>query len=174
MNRLAVARVLDTPDGPFGIVADDRFVLASGWSDDLAWLCERVHVSVRPGTLDFGGDGGVMAQAVAAVRDYYEFRGDAIMRVPVDQPAGPFVGLARRVMREIPAGRTWAYTELAARAGNPRAARAAASACALNNNALFVPCHRVVRNDGTLGGFYYGLELKQALLDRERATSIGS
>jgi len=60
--------------------------------------------------------------------------------------------------------------ELAARAGAPRAVRAAGSACARNAVCLFVPCHRVVRRDGSLGGYYYGLATKQSLLEHERVT----
>ena len=72
---------------------------------------------------------------------------------------------------DVPAGVTVTYTELARRAGHPTAARAAASACARNAPALFVPCHRVVRNDGTLGGFRWGLDVKRWLLAFEAAGS---
>ncbi|QUC12596.1 methylated-DNA--[protein]-cysteine S-methyltransferase [Arachnia propionica] len=71
-------------------------------------------------------------------------------------------------MRRIPPGRTVSYSELAAMAGRPAAARAAAGACARNRVAVVVPCHRVIRGDGGLGGYAFGLEVKQALLDFER------
>ena len=67
------------------------------------------------------------------------------------------------------AGEPVSYTELAARTGNPAANRAAAQACARNAAALFVPCHRVIRTDGTLGGFRWGLPAKRWLLDHEAA-----
>jgi len=70
-------------------------------------------------------------------------------------------------MRQIPPGQTWSYAELAAKAGRPDASRAAGSACARNLVAPFVPCHRVVRSDGTLGGYYYGLPVKEWLLAHE-------
>jgi AraC family transcriptional regulator of adaptative response/methylated-DNA-[protein]-cysteine methyltransferase len=73
-----------------------------------------------------------------------------------------------RVMRKIPAGTTVTYGELARRAGNPKAFRAAASACARNPVVLFVPCHRVVASNG-LGGFGCGLERKRQLLEMEGA-----
>jgi AraC family transcriptional regulator of adaptative response/methylated-DNA-[protein]-cysteine methyltransferase len=60
------------------------------------------------------------------------------------------------------------YSQIAADLGNPRAARAIASACARNRIALAIPCHRVVRGTGALGGYRWGLERKQALLDIER------
>jgi methylated-DNA-[protein]-cysteine S-methyltransferase len=73
-------------------------------------------------------------------------------------------------MRAIAAGTTVSYADLAARAGAPRAARAAASACARNAVCLFIPCHRVVRSDGSLGGYYYGLATKRSLLAHEGVT----
>ncbi len=70
-------------------------------------------------------------------------------------------------MRSIPPGQTWSYARLAAEAGRPTAVRAAGSACARNLVAPFVPCHRVVRSDGSLGGYAYGLDIKRALLAHE-------
>jgi len=87
--------------------------------------------------------------------------------VPVRQPGGAFQQQVWDVMRRIPPGQTWSYAELAAKAGNPDAARAAGSACARNLVAPFVPCHRVVRTDGSLGGYYYGLDVKEWLLAHE-------
>ena len=72
-------------------------------------------------------------------------------------------------LMKIPAGQTRGYAELAAQLGAPRAARAVASACARNKVAVVVPCHRVVRGDGSLGGYRWGLPMKQRVLDRERA-----
>jgi AraC family transcriptional regulator, regulatory protein of adaptative response / methylated-DNA-[protein]-cysteine methyltransferase len=72
-----------------------------------------------------------------------------------------------QALREIPAGRTTTYTEVAGRIGAPRAVRAVAHACATNRLALVVPCHRVVRTDGSLGGYHWGLERKRILLERE-------
>lgn len=70
-------------------------------------------------------------------------------------------------LRSIPAGETRTYTEVARSLGRPRAVRAVASACAGNRVGLLVPCHRVLRRDGALGGFRWGLERKRALLDAE-------
>jgi AraC family transcriptional regulator of adaptative response/methylated-DNA-[protein]-cysteine methyltransferase len=72
-------------------------------------------------------------------------------------------------LMRIPAGQTRSYAGLAADLGQPRAARAVASACAHNKVAIVVPCHRVIRGDGSLGGYRWGLPLKQQLLERERA-----
>ena len=71
------------------------------------------------------------------------------------------------VLRSIPPGTTLSYSEVARRLGKPNAVRAVASACGANRLAVVIPCHRVVRADGGLGGFHWGLERKQALLNRE-------
>jgi len=71
-------------------------------------------------------------------------------------------------LMRIPPGETRSYAQLAAELGAPRGARAVASACAHNRVAIVVPCHRVVRGDGSLGGYRWGLPLKQQLLERER------
>ncbi len=71
------------------------------------------------------------------------------------------------ILQTIPPGRTVSYTELATRLGNPRAVRAVAQACATNSIAIAIPCHRVIRRDGRLGGYRWGTARKQALLERE-------
>jgi AraC family transcriptional regulator of adaptative response/methylated-DNA-[protein]-cysteine methyltransferase len=73
-------------------------------------------------------------------------------------------------LQKIPLGKTASYSEIAATLGQPKAVRAVAQACAANKLALIVPCHRVIRSDGDLGGYRWGLERKRALLERERAT----
>jgi len=75
-------------------------------------------------------------------------------------------------MRTIPAGRTWTYARLAAEAGRPTAVRAAGSGCARNLLAPIVPCHRVVRSGGGLGGYFYGLDVKRWLLQHESALPV--
>jgi methylated-DNA-[protein]-cysteine S-methyltransferase len=92
---------------------------------------------------------------------------DAPSPIPVRQRSGAFLEHAWEVLRTVPAGVAVSYTEYAAKAGRPAAVRAAASACARNAAALFVPCHRVLRNDGSLGGFRWGLPVKRWLLDHE-------
>ena len=85
---------------------------------------------------------------------------------------GTIGGFKRRALEEmaaIPYGETRTYTELAAAAGNPAAVRAAGSACATNPWPVIVPCHRVLRTDGTLGGYLGGLEMKRGLLELEAA-----
>ena len=81
----------------------------------------------------------------------------------------PFQQRVWDVLRSIPCGATTTYTALARRLGQPNGARAVATACAANAIALGIPCHRVVRADGTLSGYRWGIERKRALLDKEAA-----
>ena len=102
-----------------------------------------------------------------AVTSYGDGDPTALDTVLVDQPGGPFHQLAWQAMRAVPAGSTTSYAGLAAAAGRTTAVRAAGSSCARNLIALFVPCHRVLRSDGSLGGYLYGLHVKEQLLRHE-------
>jgi AraC family transcriptional regulator of adaptative response/methylated-DNA-[protein]-cysteine methyltransferase len=88
--------------------------------------------------------------------------------LPLDIRGTAFQARVWRALREIPVGATASYSEIAAKLGRPRAVRAVAAACAANKLALLVPCHRVVRTDGDLAGYRWGIERKRALLARER------
>lgn len=111
--------------------------------------------------------GVVLAAALDAVAAYYDGDLAAPRRLPVRQCSGAFRQHAWDVLRGVGPGERVTYTEYALRAGRPTAVRAAAGACAMNAAALFVPCHRVLRTDGTLGGFRYGVAIKERLLARE-------
>ncbi|MEG1052916.1 MAG: methylated-DNA--[protein]-cysteine S-methyltransferase, partial [Janthinobacterium sp.] len=87
--------------------------------------------------------------------------------LPLDVRGTVFQQRVWQALREIPAGSTVSYAELARRIGTPQGARAVAGACAANALAVAIPCHRVVRNDGALSGYRWGVERKQALLERE-------
>ena len=87
--------------------------------------------------------------------------------LPLDVRGTAFQQRVWQALREIPAGSTVSYAELARRIGLPTGARAVAGACAANALAIAIPCHRVVRNDGALSGYRWGVERKQQLLERE-------
>jgi AraC family transcriptional regulator, regulatory protein of adaptative response / methylated-DNA-[protein]-cysteine methyltransferase len=89
--------------------------------------------------------------------------------VPMDLIGTAFQKKVWDALMKIPPGQTRSYAELAAQLGQPNASRAVASACSHNRVAIVVPCHRVIRGDGSLGGYRWGLPLKQQLLRRERA-----
>ncbi|OLM12341.1 Methylated-DNA--protein-cysteine methyltransferase [Pseudonocardia sp. Ae717_Ps2] len=154
----------DTPAGPFtAVVDDDGHVLASGWTASVDELLALVHRSLAPTTV-VEGDLGAVGEAVDR---YHDGELSAIDDVPVRQRSGPYRELAWDVLRTVPAGAPVTYTGYAEKTGRPAAVRAAAGACASNAAALFVPCHRVLRSDGTLGGFRYGLAVKRWLLEHE-------
>jgi methylated-DNA-[protein]-cysteine S-methyltransferase len=157
---------LSTPDGPFTILAEDSVVLASGWTAGLSELTGQVHPGLRPDAVEEVTSLGAISEAVEA---FYVGDPAPAMAVPVRQQSGPFRAHAWDVLRQVKPGAPVTYSEYAALAGNPRAVRAAASACAFNAAALFVPCHRVIRTDGSLGGFRWGLRVKESLLAREAA-----
>ena len=162
----ALLLVMSTPDGPFTILAQDGAVLASGWTAEPGELTGQIHPGLRPGEVEVVTDLGPISRAVEAF-----YSGDPVpaMSVPVRQKSGPFRAHAWDVLRTVQPGFPVTYTEYAGLSGNPKAVRAAASACAFNAAALFVPCHRVIRTDGTLGGFRWGLAIKESLLTREAA-----
>jgi methylated-DNA-[protein]-cysteine S-methyltransferase len=153
-----------TPLGPFSLVTVDDGILAAGFTQDPTALLaelppqwrERVpvpHASLEP-----------YASAVTA---YFDGRTDAIDTLPVVQFGSGFRMAAWREMRRLKPGTTISYQELAASAGSSGAARAAGAACAYNLVPLVVPCHRIRRSDGSLGGYYYGLDVKRWLLAHE-------
>jgi len=91
------------------------------------------------------------------------------LQLPLDIRGTAFQQRVWQALRRIPAGSTVSYAELARRIGQPRAARAVAAACAANALAVAIPCHRVVRRDGELSGYRWGIERKRTLLERESA-----
>lgn len=156
---------LTTPAGPFTALVDtEGAVLASGWTADADNLRGLIHSTLRPAELRQRDSLGEVTKAIAA---YHEGDLTIIDSITVRQISGPFLMHAWEVLRKIPAGDPVTYTEYGIRAGRPAATRAAANACARNAAALFVPCHRVLRTDGTLGGFRWGLDVKRWLLTHE-------
>jgi AraC family transcriptional regulator of adaptative response/methylated-DNA-[protein]-cysteine methyltransferase len=91
--------------------------------------------------------------------------------VPLDTRGTEFQQRVWLALQDIPAGSTASYTDIAGRIGAPKSVRAVAQACAANAIAVAIPCHRVVRNDGALSGYRWGVERKRALLAREGATA---
>ncbi|MBD3897294.1 bifunctional DNA-binding transcriptional regulator/O6-methylguanine-DNA methyltransferase Ada [Halomonas sp. ML-15] len=94
------------------------------------------------------------------------------LSLPLDIRGTAFQQRVWQALTEIPVGATISYAELAERIGSPKSVRAVASACASNTIALAIPCHRVVRSDGALSGYRWGVERKRALLERERTYEL--
>lgn len=160
----ALIQTVDTADGAFTMLVDEeQRVLASGWTDDQDQIVGRLATVMRPADIREGD-----TDAAAAVRAYYDGDLAAIETVAVHQTGTALQRTGWDALRRIVPGEPLTYTSFATVLGNPRAVRAAASICARNAPALFVPCHRVLRSDGSLGGFAWGLDVKQSLLARER------
>ncbi|HEX8972764.1 methylated-DNA--[protein]-cysteine S-methyltransferase [Oryzihumus sp.] len=166
MSRALAVTTLDTGAGPFTMAVSDDGVHAAGFTSDADGLLARLPALEQARV---SGPVPEAGEATRAVRRYLAGELDAIDAVPVVQDGGAFITAAWRAMRSTPAGSTLTYTELAGQAGNVEAVRAAGAACADNRVALFVPCHRVLRSDGSLGGFLWGLPVKQWLLTHEGA-----
>jgi methylated-DNA-[protein]-cysteine S-methyltransferase len=161
-----VRTTIDTPAGPFTMLLRGETVLASGFTDDENELWPLVHPQLR---MDIDGDA---SRATAAVRAYFAGDLGALDSVEVAQRSqGSYLPAAWDGLRQVKPGEPVTYTEFARLTGRPAAVRAAAQACARNAAALFVPCHRVVRTDGTLGGYRWGLEVKRHLLNHEETRS---
>jgi len=162
----ALVATVATPAGPFTVITrlDGSTVLASGWTDEPGLLLPVIHSTLRPRILQQSEATNGITDIVGA---YHEGDLKVIDSVAVEQLSGPFLMHAWDVLREVPPGGPVTYTEYAELSGRPIAVRAAASACARNAAALFVPCHRVLRLDGSLGGFRWGLPVKQWLIDHE-------
>ena len=89
------------------------------------------------------------------------------LELPLDVRGTAFQQRVWQALRKIPVGKTVSYSQIARRIKAPNSVRAVAQACAANPLAVAIPCHRVVRNDGTLSGYRWGVERKRALLERE-------
>jgi AraC family transcriptional regulator, regulatory protein of adaptative response / methylated-DNA-[protein]-cysteine methyltransferase len=88
--------------------------------------------------------------------------------LPLDVQGTAFQQAVWQELQRIPPGETRTYAQIAAAVGKPKAIRAAGSANGANNVAVLIPCHRVIRSDGTMGGYAYGIDRKEKLLEREK------
>lgn len=162
---MSIIQTLETPDGAFTLLVDsEQRVLASGWTEDHLAILDRLPARERPAEFSEGE-----TDAAAAVRAYYAGDLTAIDSVAVRQFGTGLQQAGWEALRRIVPGEPLTYTSFAAAIGKPQAVRAAASICARNAPALFVPCHRVLRTDGSMGGFAWGLPVKERLLAREAA-----
>ncbi|MGI9615550.1 MAG: methylated-DNA--[protein]-cysteine S-methyltransferase [Acidimicrobiales bacterium] len=157
----------ETPAGPLSVlVVDDGSVIAAGFAE-ASLLLDRLRPEIAAGhEVVSRSDVGSVSGDIA---DYLDGQVDALDRIVVDQPGTVLQNEVWSSLRAIPAGETRTYTQLAAMTSNPKAVRAAGTACGRNLIAPMVPCHRALRTDGTLGGYYYGLDVKRWLLTHEAA-----
>lgn len=154
--------VAETSLGRMLVAATDRGICRLSFDEDEADLQRRFpNADIIAGGEDLQD---VVAKAVAAVE-----QPRSMPALPLDVRGTAFQEAIWRELTRIPVGETATYAALAARAGNARAVRAAGSACGANPVSVLIPCHRAKRTDGSLGGYAYGLDRKEKLLERERA-----
>jgi AraC family transcriptional regulator of adaptative response/methylated-DNA-[protein]-cysteine methyltransferase len=150
------------------VATTERGVCMVELGDDAAALEAKLRAEFPQAQLervDAGRD-EFLAPRLRAVADTL---GGQAHAVPVDLLGTAFQKKVWDALMKIPAGQTLSYAQVAEQIGAPGSARAVARACAGNRVAVVVPCHRVVRGDGSLGGYRWGLPLKEKLLQRERA-----
>jgi AraC family transcriptional regulator of adaptative response/methylated-DNA-[protein]-cysteine methyltransferase len=152
--------VVPTHLGAMLVAATDKGVCRLSFGEDQAALAERFpKAELVEGGAAFRA---LLDQVIAAVETPGDFA-----HIPLDVKGTAFQEAIWRELRRIPLGETRTYAQLAAAAGHPRAVRAAGSANGANAVAVLIPCHRVVRTDGSIGGYAYGPKIKRALLERE-------
>ena len=159
-----------TPVGPFTLLVGGDGVCAAGFTGRPETLQRRLDARRRAAAIRPATDPDAVASRLLA---YLEGEVGALDEVTVDQPGDPSLQTAWRALRSVPAGQTVSYRQLGALAGladpatDPLGAQAAGAACAGNHVAVIVPCHRVVRADGRLGGYGWGVARKAWLLELE-------
>ena len=150
--------------GAILVARSQRGVCAISLGDDAGVLLRELQDRFPRAEL-IGGDAG-FEQLVARVVGFVEQPNIGIA-LPLDVRGTAFQQRVWDALRKIPAGETASYAQIAQRIGSPKAVRAVAQACAANTLAVAIPCHRVVRSDGGLSGYRWGVERKRELLARE-------
>jgi AraC family transcriptional regulator of adaptative response/methylated-DNA-[protein]-cysteine methyltransferase len=158
--------VVTTSLGEMLVAATDNGVCRLSFGEGLEALERRFpHAELMAGGDAFAA---LLAEVVAAVE-----QPGRPHTIPLDVQGTAFQEAVWQELRRIPPGETRSYADIAAAVGKPNAVRAAGSANGANNVAVLIPCHRVVRSDGALGGYAYGVEIKAELLERERQSPRG-
>ncbi len=156
--------VAQTSLGPMLVAASGKGVVRLSFGEDPAVLAVRFPKAERV------QGGGTFPALLAEIVNAAEAPGEVdFAHIPVDVSGTPFQQSVWEELRRIPKGETRTYAQLAAAVGRPGAVRAAGSANGANHVSLLIPCHRVIRTDGSLGGYAWGLEIKARLLQREGA-----
>jgi AraC family transcriptional regulator of adaptative response/methylated-DNA-[protein]-cysteine methyltransferase len=144
------------------VASSDKGVAAILIGDDIPSLVEELRDGFPGAALQATEDDRLISRVVVLIEDP-----SSIVDLPLDIRGTPFQQKVWAALQAIPAGVTETYSELANRVGNPNAVRAVASACAANKLAVAIPCHRVLRTDGSLSGYRWGVDRKRALIVRE-------
>jgi AraC family transcriptional regulator of adaptative response/methylated-DNA-[protein]-cysteine methyltransferase len=159
------------PLGYVLVAATDRGICAVQLGDSVAELEAGLRSEFSRATI--GRDEAGLSSWVTSVLEHLEGR-HSELDLPLDLHATAFQHQVWEALQNIPYGETRSYREIAEAIGNPAATRAVARACATNKVAVVIPCHRVVRSDGALGGYRWGMERKAKLLKNEREVKPGA
>lgn len=160
--------LLDTALGLALVAATDRGLCSITLGDDAAALEAGLRAEFPKAQLQRVEEGRDEFLA-PRVREVARMLAGQAAKLDIELIGTAFQQRVWQALMKIPAGQTLSYAQLAASLGRPTAARAVARACAQNRLAVIVPCHRIVRGDGSLGGYRWGLPRKAALLEAERA-----
>src|SRR5215211_2584311 len=155
---------IDSSIGRLLVAATERGICAVSIGEDDAAVEQSLAAEYPRATIR--RDDEALRPYVGAVLAHLQDR-TSLSTLPLDVEGTPFQHEVWQVLRTIPAGERRTYGQIAATLGNPKSARAVARACATNPAALVIPCHRVVRGDGSSGGYRWGAERKQSLLANE-------
>ena len=160
----------DSPFGPLLLAATPKGLVRVGLpNQDAEALLEELAAKVSPRVLEAAAP---LDEVRRELELYFEGKRERF-NLPLDWSlTGGFQGKVQRQINRIPYGQTRTYTEMARRAGNERAVRAAGTACGRNPLPVVVPCHRVLRSSGGLGGYLGGLPMKESLLALEGAMAL--
>lgn len=156
--------VVDTMLGKMLLAATDKGICRLSFDEDEGELARRFPKA------DIVAGGAALEQLVKGAIEAIEHPAQ-MPDLPLDVAGTAFQQAIWNELRRIPAGETRTYADIAAAVGKPKAVRAAGSANGANNVAVLIPCHRVIRTDGGLGGYAYGVERKEKLLNAERKSA---
>ena len=156
--------IVDCPLGQLLVAATERGICKTGLGDCAEALTADLEAEFARAEVIRDDDGvGYWVERIIAYLEGWQ----PDLDLPLDLRATAFQQKVWRQLQAIPVGETRSYSEIAAAIGQPQASRAVASACASNPVALVIPCHRIIRKDGSLGGYRWGIERKRALQERE-------
>lgn len=154
-----------TPDGEFHVIIDSHDVARASGFGTAADLVKRLDPSLEPSDVEQIKNHPYQNY----VLDYYNGDTTALDKIPRLQSGTEFQKRVWHAMSAIPHGQTLSYKQLADASGNPAAIRAAGTICGLNKLILLVPCHRILKSDGSIGSYLYGPVIKGSLLHHEDA-----
>ncbi|MEP6484925.1 MAG: methylated-DNA--[protein]-cysteine S-methyltransferase [Rudaea sp.] len=166
---------LETSLGRLLVAATERGICKISLGEDDAALINNLREEFPRASIDrvdAGRDEWLSAVIARINHDLEESNAPAAPMPPIDIRATAFQWRVWQALQHIPRGETRSYSDIANEIGEPNAVRAVANACGRNRLAVVVPCHRVIREDGSLGGYRWGVERKRSLLERERSKAV--